>query len=37
VNADLVAAGIAVSELAPRERSLESAFLRLTSEEHDHV
>jgi ABC-2 type transport system ATP-binding protein len=30
VNADLVAAGLAVSELTPRERSLESVFLQLT-------
>ena len=35
VNAELVAAGISVSELTTRERSLEQAFFDLT--EHTHV
>ena len=35
VNAELVAAGVAVSELTTRERSLEQAFFELTREE-DH-
>jgi ABC-2 type transport system ATP-binding protein len=35
INAELVAAGIAVSELGARERSLEQAFLELTGDTHD--
>ena len=37
VNAALVSAGIAVSELTPRERSLEQAFFDLTVQEPHHV
>jgi ABC-2 type transport system ATP-binding protein len=34
INARLVNAGLAVSELRPRERSLEEVFLQLTGSEH---
>ena len=34
LNARLVQAGVSVSELRPRERSLEEVFLKLTGEEH---
>ena len=37
VNAELVAAGVAVSELTARERSLEQAFFELTRKEDIHV
>jgi ABC-2 type transport system ATP-binding protein len=37
VNAGLVAAGLAVSELIPQERSLEAAFLHLTNGVAEHV
>jgi ABC-2 type transport system ATP-binding protein len=37
VNAELVAAGVAVSELTTRERSLEQAFFDLTRKEDSHV
>ena len=37
LNAELVAAGVAVSELTVRERSLEQAFLDLTRTEDSHV
>jgi len=37
VNAELVAAGVAVSELTARERSLEQAFFDLTRKEDIHV
>jgi ABC-2 type transport system ATP-binding protein len=37
VNAELVAAGVAVSQLRPRERGLEQVFLELTRREVDHV
>jgi ABC-2 type transport system ATP-binding protein len=34
LNARLVRAGVSISELRPRERSLEEVFLKLTGEEH---
>jgi ABC-2 type transport system ATP-binding protein len=37
VNAELVGAGVAVSELTARERSLEQAFFDLTRKEGSHV
>jgi ABC-2 type transport system ATP-binding protein len=37
INGELVAAGIAVSELVVRERDLEQVFFELTGEVVEHV